>query len=97
VRARQVARPDRPRPFRGLEIPQDFEGLGEFFQAVWPWSVSFQGSCFPLSDSVAPYLYYYAYVSYPIVLYKFYLIMSRLGTVRLGSPDQFRPRLQKTS
>jgi len=28
----QVARPDRPRPFRGLEVPQDFEGPREFFR-----------------------------------------------------------------
>src|SRR6266404_668725 len=32
VRARQVARPDRPSPFRGLEFPQDFEGLREFLR-----------------------------------------------------------------
>src|ERR1035438_8313187 len=30
VRARQVARPDGRRPFRGLEVPQGFEGLREF-------------------------------------------------------------------
>src|SRR5271155_1329106 len=59
VRARQVARPDRPRPFRGLEFPQDFEGLREFLRR----SVH---SGFPsgfvvfLSDRVALYLYYYA-------------------------------------
>jgi hypothetical protein len=32
VRARQAARPDRITSFRGLEFPQEFEGLREFFR-----------------------------------------------------------------
>jgi hypothetical protein len=56
VRARQVARPHRPRPFRGLEVPQDFEGLREFFRRYGYGRLPL-GFVFPLSDRVAPYLY----------------------------------------
>jgi hypothetical protein len=59
VRARQVARPDRPRPFRGLEVPQDFEGLREFFRRYGHGRLPL-GFVFPLSNCVASYLDYCA-------------------------------------
>ena len=56
MRTRQVARPDRPSPFRGLEFPQDFERLGELFR--WSGHDRLPSRfVFPLSDGVAPYLY----------------------------------------
>ena len=68
MRARQVARPDRPRPFRGLEFPQDFEGLREFFRGSGHGRVpSILVS--PLSDCVVRNLYYCAacLLSYRVV------------------------------
>src|SRR5271165_1076648 len=59
VRARQVARPDRPRPFRGLEFPQDFEGLREFLRGSGHSRLP-SGFVLPLADCVVLYLYYCA-------------------------------------
>src|ERR1019366_6389598 len=59
VRGRPGARPDRPRPFRGLEVSQDFEGLREFFRG-YGHSGFPSGFLFLLSDCVALYLYYCA-------------------------------------
>ena len=72
VRARQVARPDGPRAFRCLEVPQDFEGLREFFRG-YGHSRFPSGFVFLLSDCVAPYLYYCAVrlLSYYVVQFLF--------------------------
>jgi hypothetical protein len=76
VRARQVARPDRPSPFRGLDVPQDFEGLPEFFRGSGHRRRPL-GSCLyyliALRSIYTIALYYY----YPITLYYCYFIMSR--------------------
>jgi len=68
VRARQVARPDRPDPFLGLEVPQDFEGLREFFRGsghdLFP-----SGFVLPLSLCVVPCLYYCA-----VRLFSYYVV-----------------------
>jgi len=68
VRARQVARPDRPRPFRGLEFPQDFEGLREFFRGSGHGRFP-SGFVLPLSVCVVPYLYYCA-----VQLFSYYVV-----------------------
>src|SRR6202042_2260208 len=59
VRARQVARADRPRPIRRLEFPQDFEGPREFFRQSGHGRLPLEFVS-PLSDCVVPYLYYCA-------------------------------------
>src|SRR5271154_535593 len=59
VRARQVARPDRPRPFRGLKFPEDFEGLRKFFRGSGHGRFP-SGFVFILSDCVVLYFYYCA-------------------------------------
>jgi hypothetical protein len=76
VRARQVARANGPGSFPGLEVPQDFEGLREFFRRFGHGRFS-SGFVFLLSDCVALYLYYCAVrlLSYYVV--HFYLIVSR--------------------
>ena len=75
MRARQVARPDRPRPFRGLKVPQDFEGLREFFRRYGYGRFPLR-FVFPLSDRVAPYLYYCAVrlLSYYVVPFLSYCV-----------------------
>ena len=89
VRARQVARPDRPSPFRGLEVPQDFEGLREFFKRYGYGRLPL-GFVFPLSDRVAPYLYYCAVrlLSYYVVPFLSYCVERRTGPASL----EVRPR-----
>jgi hypothetical protein len=87
VRARQVARPDRPGPFRGLKAPQDFEGLREFFRRFGHGRFH-SGFVFLLPDCIALYLYYCA-VRILVKLYQFYLIVSgETGPARL----EVRPR-----
>jgi len=81
VRARQVARPDRPRLFRGLEIPQDFEGPREFFRGSGHSRLP-SGFVLPLSDCVVLYYTIALSVNYPITLYRFHLNVSRQDLVR---------------
>ena len=75
MRARQVACLDGPRPFRGLEVPQDFEGLREFFRRYGYGRLPL-GFVFPLCDRVAPYLYYCAVclLSYYVVQFLSYCV-----------------------
>src|ERR1700722_5849784 len=84
VRARQIARPDRPRPFRGLEIPQDFEGLREFFRGSGHGRLS-SGFVFILSDCVAPYLYDCA-----VLLLSYYVVPVLSSCVEGGLIPTFR-------
>ena len=78
MRARQVARPDRPRPFRGLEFPQDFEGLREFFRRFGHGRLP---SVFvpPLADCVVLYLYYCA-----VLLLSYYVVLCLSYCVETG-------------
>jgi hypothetical protein len=89
VRARDVARPDGPRPFRGLDVPQDFEGLREFFRGSGHGRFS-SGFVLPLSDCVALYLYYCAVLllSYYVVPLLSYYVETGLDSTRL----EVRPR-----
>ena len=75
LEARFGARPDRHSPFRGLEFPQDFEGLREFLRG-YGHSGFPSGFVFLLSDCVALYLYYCAVrlLSYYVVPFLSYCV-----------------------
>ena len=64
MRARQVARSDRSRTLRCLEVPQDFEGLREFFRGLA--MAGFLGSCFHYPIALR--------CIYTITLYDYYTI-----------------------
>jgi hypothetical protein len=82
VRARQVARPDRPRPFHGLEIAQDFEGLREFFGESGHSRLpsGFRASIIRLCCAV--FILLRCTLVILITLYHFHLIVSRQDPVR---------------
>ena len=85
MRARKIARPDRSSPFRGLEFPQDLEGLREFFRGSGHGRIP-SGFVFALSDCVAPYLYYWAVrvLSYHVVPCLSYCVERQLKGVGAG-------------
>ena len=81
MRARQVARPDRPRPFPCPEL-RKFSRECASFSGGLAMTGFLQASCFHYPIALRCIYTIALYCYYPITLYHVYLIVSREGWTR---------------